>query len=474
MAFEATPFTDTQTWVADKDIVESVLDSTSEVSLQTFSNALAAILGGATGIPAIYKEQDLLLKGGLDFNDAYAIQNLKKREVATVTRVAFLSGYGATGDGSTSDRAAFVSALTDLALGGDLYLDTPGTSWLIDAEIDFDGSTFPGGIPSNVRIIGLGTNVVIKYDQSGGGNCFDLLNAEGIEFQNIYFQGGTSNGSGYYIDNMGDHCAIRNCRFNGTNTMSGAWATGSTASDWDNIKVIDCYINGTFEGNICDISNTRFMRVENLNIEITSGTPLSAVRINAPSAGNGNEELVIDGMYIKMAAGTASNATVLIVANHVEHVKITNFSIEQGVAGGDAIEIAGDNVIISHGHINVVDDTNDTDGIYLNSCKDVILDCIDILGADGRDGATTDCDGIGVKFGTSTDGTQLIALKIRGFNKATTAFGVGPNTATPVALQCSGNMIYNNGVDFALTGTDYNYGHASNTADAAGDSNYEV
>lgn len=482
MSFQATGFTDTQTWVTDKAIVESVLDSDTEVSLQTFSNAIAAILGGANGIPAIYKAEDLLLLGNLDFDDTYGLQNLKEMTWGGDTKVAYISGYGAVGDGSTSDRSAFINALTDLtaAGGGILYLDEPSADYLIDDEIDFaTGTDFPAGVPSNIRIVGLGEGVQLTLDTGAGDNMFDLNETSGIVFENIRFQTDNNNGgqgAGRFIADMGNYCKILRCRFNGGGSMDGAFNTGGASSDWQSILIEDVTVDGTFEGHIIDINNTRQMRMHRLTMKPSAGTPLTCIRIYASSAGNGNEDLVIDGLYIQRQVGTAGHAAINIATNHsAERIVITNFAIDAEVSGEAAIEVEGDNVLICNGHISTTDDASGSNGIDLVGSLDTTIMNVTIAGPDGRDSTPdTSCEAAGIALTGAPDGCIINSCRISGYNH-TNGRGVKGAGITPINLQMTSNIIWNCGTNVdTFAGTAWNYAYHTNDTSTTTGVNMEV
>ncbi len=484
MAFNATPFTDTQSWVTDKIIVESVLDSDAEVSLQAFSDALAAVLGGASGIPAIYKETDLLLKGGLDFGDSYAIWNLKRMIFGTTTKVAYLSGYGAVGDGVTSDRSAFINALTDLEVagGGVLYVDEPSVSYLLDDTVTFDTSDFPAGVPENIRIIGLGTFPTILIKTGDSKAMFDVDGATGIVFENFQFSADATQTGGRFVDHLGDHCRVEHCRFNGVGGVDGAIDTVGD-NDSDNIVLNDLFFTGDFGGSIVAIQRTRNARLQQLTFDITSGTPDAMLWINAAIPGAGNQGLVVDGLYIYRTVGDTTFGALHVVDDQGtsgnERARISNFEIYTGLDTAPAVLIYGDNVSLVNGDIYVTTDGANSDGILVDAAIDTHISDVRIEGADGRDGASTDCLGYGIRLANAPDGLQILNSRIRGFNHAN-GRAIGPSGVTPVELHQSGNSFVHNANDGASLqvdlggGVTWNYGFNDNMGRAIDDANYEA
>jgi hypothetical protein len=480
MAFAPTAFVDTQTWSAGKIIVESVLDAGAEVSLQAFSDALAAVLGGANGIPALYAEEDLLLRGGLDFDFLYSIHNLRSLEVNSVTKVAYLSGYGAAGDGVTSDRAAFIAALTDLQVGGGgiLYVEQPEDKYLIDGEIAFTTGTFPAGVPVNITIEGLGTQPELYLETGDADSMFNVNNVPGIRFKNLSFTGDSAQGSGWYIEALGDNGAVVDCTFDGAGTMSAIsqfWS-GGLARHLEFTNLVFAAFTGSASATF-SIADSAYARLRGLTFISSAGTPGTALQLAAPAAGRGNDEILVDGLHVLRNAGAAANSACLqVAANHAERCVITNFTLDTSVGGLPAVEILGSNVTLTQGHINCNSNTSLTDGILLDGADDIIISNVAILGNDGRDGSTTDCEGFGIRIDAAPDGIQILGCRIRGFN-ASAGRAVGPSGETPVDLHMSGNLITNNangGTQVDIGGTAYNYGFDANYGSAAGDANYEV
>ena len=477
MSFIATKYNNSQSWLKNKFVVETVADAATQVSLQAEYNSIASVLGGANGIPAIYRAEDLTLLGGFDFDDLFSIINLKSQKVDTAVKVAYLSGYGAVGDGTTSDRAAFISALTDLALGGTLYVEDPGVSgYRIDDEIKFDAATFPAGIPTNVRIVGLGSWPTIHLDtDAGADDAFDVFGAAGIIFENLSFTGDAAQASGYYIANLGNFGEIRNVRLQTAGSMSGA-----ISQNFSSIVVRpqfkDIMITGTGTVSQMSLAKTRYAVCENIYIDDLAGNlTQSVLDIDSPSPGFGNEELVMRDITIKRQLSAVPCLRVDV--NHTERARISGLTILNELAGSKAVECLGDNFIFESGKVFCNGDAAGTDGFDFTGAIDCRVGSMDIVGNDARTGSNL-CEGFGIRVTDATNGLILDSVRIIGFDHAN-GRAVGPNGQTPAGIQFTGcyhelNASGGTQVDVTLTNCNYDRGQGSAATTGVYGNNMEV
>ena len=161
---------------------------------------------------------------------------------STYREGANVMDYGAAGDGTTDDRAAFVSAL---AASNVIYI--PSGSYLIASEIT---------LADNKIIVGDGATSIIKPPTNGVAFVFGNRN----QLSNIHIQGygkavNTSRGveidGGVSGDASNEH-VIENCFFtdlsnDGVNVTRTQYATHSTGSSFTNNKFINCNQGLVFE-----------------------------------------------------------------------------------------------------------------------------------------------------------------------------------------------------------------------------------
>jgi len=176
-----------------------------------------------------------------------------------------VTGYGATGDGSTDDTAAIQDAIDDLPVTGGAIIFPPGT-YLINKSILMNGTS---GLRNYVTLTGSGPSTVIKFAASVGDvPCIQIAGpgqtATGMLITNMFFDGNEANqGAGSHQTAIDLSGGIRSqviaCRiydFYG----DGIWVGGSQDCTISDSYFYDCANSGVAQG-------TRNLIVSGLTID---------------------------------------------------------------------------------------------------------------------------------------------------------------------------------------------------------------
>lgn len=137
--------------------------------------------------------------------------------------------FGAVGDGSTDDSAAFILAIA-AASGRSLFINPPTSYYKLGSGL--------GTIPANTRLYGSNKRSA-KIQRAFSGTQIATL-ADGVSFDELYFEGDGANfsGKGFVIGGTDGNQNVTNTRiinFNG-NPVEFTATTAGSRSNWDNIE----------------------------------------------------------------------------------------------------------------------------------------------------------------------------------------------------------------------------------------------
>ena len=273
--------------------------------------------------------------------------------VASVKRALNVVDYGATGDGTTNDTAAFTAALAALPAAGGTVFVPAGTYRVDNVVISKD----------NVHLIGMGWGSIIQSLTTGADVIrIDLVGAEttrrDIVIKDLYIKGRGTGTSGHGI----------------TNRHSGTLFAAASDTNLDYTVIEHCMFTDYASGKNCiDLRN-----VDNrLTIRHNRFTTINGkdIVIEANGRAGGNILITENGMTHGAPQGCIelrSNAT------NIKRTNITNNTIvcSQGANAIPAILMQNDGGTIEHVNIigNTVEDAKygvDVGGSGTGLIKDV-------------------------------------------------------------------------------------------------------
>lgn len=312
-----TPYSKTQVFADGLDIVQSVTDPTTMVSLEVEFSAIANALAN---VPAIYTSGDLILQGGIDFNALYSITDLRN---LNATRF-YVDGYGATGDGSTDDSTAITAALDAAeAAGGGTVVFGPKTYAV--------GSSINTTLTEGIVLEGVwGSSTIHKV--TGATDLFAVFSDEKLTFRDLTFTADAAETDGYFISPAHDDVVIEGCTFTGAGAMAGAIETDTT-NGAARFKLIDTVVNGTYEGVVVSLPDITDAFITNLLIDVTGGTPTRILDITT------YDNVVINGVTIKHTAGTSSSSVMRLVGTGL--LTGSDIIVESSTGNVECLSMAG-------------------------------------------------------------------------------------------------------------------------------------
>lgn len=396
---EIAGYTKTQSFTDGKTVVGSASTS-SQVSVDTEFSAIATWSGS---LNAITTSGELTLQGDLNFN-TNDVTNVKSIN----STIWHIDGFGAAGDGSTDDRAAFISAINEIAAaGGGILLLGPNT-YRIASEIS--GGNLTTGF-DNVVFMGVPGTTILK-DTSSANNLFELDSDAGAQFHNIRFYTGTDETGGYFLDELATGTVIANCRFQSQDTDQDGAFRFTTSTTHERVFIRDVAIDGSYDGNVVVLRGIRGGSVNGVYMSITGGTPTYGIQITDT---NDNEQATFSNLSVKMASGAASGACLAIDSTGTGQLQVSNVSLTTAVDGHDGIQLvpSAQRVHVSGGNIFLNTNDSSSAGVAMTSTTYCSITGVDIRG----NGASC--------AGTAVDADNAVGARITGGIWDDFASGVG-------------------------------------------------
>ena len=129
--------------------------------------------------------------------------------------------YGATGDGSTDDRASIINAISALGANGGTVFFPPGR-YRIDSTITVNGNSGGNVVTNCIRLVGLSTPAQGGITDAGGSelyvdggdnhNIFNFVGVEAVHMVNLRVRGGNF----FAASGSGSHSSAHALRFEKT------------------------------------------------------------------------------------------------------------------------------------------------------------------------------------------------------------------------------------------------------------------
>jgi hypothetical protein len=461
---EATKYIKVHDYVDDEFIVGAA-DEANEVAIGADFDAVASVLGGANGIPAIYTTTPLTFKAGILFNGSdRGIDDFKDLQ-ATVFNLA---GYGALGDGSTDDAAAFTTLLTDVAAAKDsaiVLIPPTANDYRIKSTIDFSAI----GTLNDVTFLGMGETSKIVIDTSDSSDLFDLNSSTNIIFDGIYFGSGTGQTGGNFIDQAGSGCGLRNCRATGDDqTRLINFDTGATITKPFLLNVrVDGDFGTTTAGDIIRIDDATGAMLNGIYMNITAGTSTSLILI---TGGTGSQDTVFGrNIHLRASSMGSGGALLKLASGQTGPVSISGFSATNSSADASGcIDVSSaTSGSFVNGYVGY-EKNNAGNAVSFEDSTDCSLSSVQIVGNDGVAGATSACLGTGWFIHGATR-PRISNSHIAGFNNAS-GFGIDDTITACVNGLGVGVILENNGTNNgAATG-----GAADLRFDATGIANWII
>lgn len=421
---------------ADTSSIGSLTATTASIPTLTSSTSFTASTANITTLNA---EGNSKFKGPRPFIDVMA--------------------YGAVGDGSTDDTAAFNAAVA-AASGGCVII--PKATYKINGQISI-------GI-SNVKIIGMGFPTLKQYDTNSytfvtGTSISDVL-IQGICFSSTTTTGGTGSAIQLNIANgspANNRIKIKECYFGPVLNMIGIGCGAvNDLSIEDN--VFDMGVEAQHALYLTDSVNVSIARNRLTGPGASSPTFPSSIGIKAIGcystfiSGNYIYSWKDDGIYVAHQSGTLYPLRTIISNNIINSITKAGGT---GIAVADATDtIITGNEIVSALNAGII---AQSDGLIVsgNKIKDCgtsggsIGDGIDVSGSNIVVSGNTLLNFVafGVSVGDAASGYISISDNIISGNSATRGVTVSSSSTAKGLLTC--NTIVGCTTTYTLNGKDY-------------------
>ena len=375
-------------WLLESASYKFVLTDSNDVLISTYDNINSLYVGSDLSNTSDPTKGDALV----GFRQSNASGNLTNAVGRTVHQkfqeYVSVKDFGAVGDGTTDDTAAFQSAFNSCASTGSA-LRIPAGSYILSNLISASAATnvfsiFGDGDGSTKLIwtsaggIRLDYSSATNYRRAHGGVYRDLclfsrvLTGAGTAFTYI----GSASGSGSTNSVSFENIYIDNDVL--TNNTNYYWNNGINITDGHSASVLFCYIYGNRNLSATDYSGSGII----INEDCTEGAEIigcavgswnKAVELKATAATSGTEGArVIACTLVTNGYGVYADNSLLISAGN-PGLNVTNNHISSTLA--DVYLIGANQIHISENLIYVRPDSTSATfyGIYVNDCTSGII-----------------------------------------------------------------------------------------------------